>query len=283
MLLDPGCIPCIIQQNYRAAKIFGKDDMEMQKQIIFDTIEEVRLIDAYPTIPHFSSKMQAIIEKHIKRENPYKEIKAHNIKQAKAFIPYLQTMIDAADDPLEQAVRSSIIGNAIDLAANPDYDLENEINRISGSGIILDEYERFRKDIENHKSILFIADNYEEALFDMLLLKLLKKKDVVFAVRSAPIFNDITLEDAMELGIDKICPIIESGSKIAGTDLQNATDLFREIYANADMVIAKGQGNFESLLFEERPIYFLFKVKCEVIEKRAGYPKGMGVLYYNQK
>jgi hypothetical protein len=102
---------------------------------------------------------------------------------------------------------------------------------------------------------------------------------VVYAVRSNEILNDITLQDAKILGIDKLCKVIESGSRISGTDLNEGTGEFIDLYKNADMIIAKGQGNFETLLNSERSIYFLFKVKCEVISELCGHPVGTGLLH----
>jgi hypothetical protein len=191
-------------------------------------------------------------------------------------------MIEAADDKLEMAVRISITGNTIDLGANPNYNLEKEINIITSSKINLDSLDKFKEDYKKAKLILFIADNYEEALFDKFLIEQLKPKEVVFAVRSNEILNDITLEDAKRLGIDKLCKVIESGSRIAGTDLDECTAEFLDLYKSADMVIAKGQGNFETLLSANRSIYFLFKIKCLVISEICGYPVGTGLLYLNK-
>ena len=120
-------------------------------------------------------------------------------------------------------------------------------------------------------------------MFDKILLKQLLPKRIVFAVRSKPILNDITLEDAKTLGIDKICEVMESGSKIAGTDLSQCSPEFLNFIEKADLVIAKGQGNFETLLNVERPIYFLFKVKCDVIGRRSGLPVGRNALYLNKR
>ena len=187
--------------------------------------------------------------------------------------------MEASNDKLETAIRISITGNTIDLGANPNFNLEKEINIITSSKINVDSIDNFKDDFNKANRILFIADNYEEALFDKFLIEQLKPKEVVFAVRSNEILNDITLEDAKRLGINKLCKVIESGSRIAGTDLNEGTPEFIDLFNKADLVIAKGQGNFETLLNAERSIYFLFKVKCEVISELCGYPVGTGLLY----
>ena len=106
-------------------------------------------------------------------------------------------------------------------------------------------------------------------------------KEVVFAVRSKEILNDITLEDAKSLGIDKLCKVIESGSTISGTAMEQVSNEFLDYFNNADLVISKGQGNFETLLNSKRKIYFLFKIKCEPIAELCGYPAGTGLIYTN--
>ena len=208
-------------------------------------------------------------------------MKERNRETAEKYIKYLKTMVEASTDKLETAIRISITGNTIDLGANPNFDLEREINIITSNQINLDSLGLFRKDLKKANRILFIADNYEEALFDKILIEQLIPKEVVFAVRSKEILNDITLEDAKSLGIDKLCKVIESGSTISGTAMEQVSNEFLDYFNNADLVISKGQGNFETLLNSKRKIYFLFKIKCEPIAELCGYPAGTGIIYTN--
>ena len=262
MSIQPACIPCIVKQSYTLSRLLGVEDKNIQSQIIYDTINSLLNNKKVSTAPHFSIELQSILNKNLNGHSSFKEIKEKNKSNAEKYLKYLETMIETADDKLEMAVRISITGNTIDLGANPNYNLEKEINIITSSKINLDSLDKFKEDYKKAKLILFIADNYEEALFDKFLIEQLKPKEVVFAVRSNEILNDITLEDAKRLGIDKLCKVIESGSRIAGTDLDECTAEFLDLYKSADMVIAKGQGNFETLLSANRSIYFLFKIKC---------------------
>ena len=282
MFLDPACIPCIINQSYNAAKLFTNGNKDLQLKIIKEACEEVKKVNSDFTAPLFAKSLQEIVEKNLRIKNPYKKIKEKNLDEAEKFIPYLSALLENSEDRIEWAVRIAAAGNIIDIGANPNFNILDEINKISSDNIDLSELPNFKNGLENSNFILYIGDNYEEALFDKFLLDELKDKRVVFAVRSQPILNDITLIDARNLGIDKICEVIESGSKIAGTNIKECTNEFMELYRNADMIIAKGQGNYETLLNEERPIYFLFKVKCEVISQRCGKPVGRGVLLFNQ-
>jgi hypothetical protein len=282
MFLDPACIPCIVKQAYNSSNMFTKGNKKLQLKILKEVCFEIHSISSNNSAPYFSSKIQTIIGKYVGSTNLYGPIKEINLKRIKRFYKFVKILIDESSDTLETAMRAAIIANAVDLGANPDFDLNYEINRISSSDIDLSALASFKKDLHKAKLILYIGDNYEEALFDKFLLNELKNIDTVFAVRSRQVLNDITLDDAKRLNIHKICRVIESGSTIAGTDLNECTPEFLNLYKNADIVIAKGQGNYETLIDEKRSIYFLFKVKCEAIERKSGFPKGKGILLNNQ-
>lgn len=280
MFFDPQCIPCIINQAYESSKKFADGNTELQLKIVKKICAEVEAVDINYTAPMFSSRMQNIIEDYLEIKNPYKKLKDKNIIIAEKFIPHIKTLIDNATDKLEMAIRTAIIGNAIDLGANPNFDIEYEVSRITSGDIYLKGYQKFIEDLKKAELILYIADNYEEALFDKFFISALLPKNVVFAVRSKPILNDVTMEDAKKLKIEKLCKIIESGSTIAGTDLNECTPEFLQLYRKANIVISKGQGNYETLLNDVRSIYFLFRVKCDVIASRCGLKKGDGALIY---
>ncbi|MFZ0454995.1 MAG: ARMT1-like domain-containing protein, partial [Ignavibacteriaceae bacterium] len=243
MSIQTGCIPCIVKQAYSFSKLAGISDVEIQKQILFETMNKLQIHKNIKTSPHFSIILQSIISKYTDINKIYREIKSRNVQRAMKYINYLTHMIEASDDKLELAVRASIAGNTIDLAANPNFDIEKEINVITSNNINLDFFPKFKEDLHKAKTILFIGDNYEEALFDKLLIKQLLPKEIVFAVRSNEILNDITMEDAKRLEIDKFCKLIESGNVIAGIDLEECSGDFLDSYNSADMIIAKGQGN----------------------------------------
>ena len=252
--------------------------MEIMKHVI----RELNNIDNFETAPEFSVKIHNIVKAFSGIDNPYEEIKVRNLKRALKFIPYLQTYINSSDDKLEQAVRAAILGNVIDLGANRDFNLEYEINRISSNNIVLKDYLSFKEEVYKAEYILYIGDNAEEAVFDKLLIEQLKPKKIIFAVRDNNILNDITIEFAKKIELDKLAEVISSGSKIAGTNLKETNKVFNEIFLNAPVVIAKGQGNYETLLHEDRPIFFMFKVKCDVISKICGYPIGTSMLFYKK-
>ena len=143
----------------------------------------------------------------------------------------------------------------------------------------LDALEPLRNALEDAKEILYIGDNTAEAVFDQVLIRRLLPRRVFFATRARPILNDITEETAREIGLDTYATVLSSGSPIPGTDLARVTEPFRKLFDEAPVVIAKGQGNFESLSDAGRPIFFLFKVKCEVVAALTGRAVGSSILY----
>lgn len=282
MFLDPACIPCIVKQAYNTSNMFTKSNKKLQLKVLKEVCKEIYGLSINKSAPYFSSKFQSIIEKYTGSTNLYGPIKEKNLRNVKKYYKYVKILVEESKDKLEMSIRAAIIGNAIDIGANPDFKMEYEINRFLSSDIELAPLKKFKKDLRSAKLLLYIGDNYEEALFDKLLIKELKNVNTVFAVRSRQVLNDITLNDAKKLNLDKLCKVIESGSTIAGTDLKECTPEFKNIFKKADIVIAKGQGNYETLIDEKRPVYFLFKVKCEAIERRSGYKKEKGVLLYNK-
>jgi uncharacterized protein with ATP-grasp and redox domains len=270
-----------VKQAYSLSKMAGVINNKILAHILYETMDKLLQQKNLKTAPHFSIVLQSIIGKYVDVNKAFTEIKERNLQKAGKFIKYLSIMIEGAQDKLEMALRASIAGNTIDPAANPDFNIEREINVITSGNIILDSLPKFKSDLKKAEQILFIGDNYEEALFDKLLIQQLLPKEIVFAVRSDVILNDITLKDAVKLEINKLCRIIESGSNIAGVDPDECTTDFLQLYNNADIVIAKGQGNFETLFNAKRPLYFMFKVKCEVISEICGYPVGTSMLYYH--
>lgn len=282
MVFDPQCISCIVNQACTVSKLLAQGNKELQLRIVKKVCRAVDNIGMNDTAPMFSATIQSIVEQHLGVTNPYENIKKQNRTTVERLLPHIRALMDGSGDKLEVAVRAAIIGNSIDLGANPGFDIAREVNQMTSINIDLSMLTRFKDDLKHAELILYIGDNYEEALFDKLLLAELSPRKVIFAVRSRPVLNDITLEDAKGLALDAICTVIESGSTIAGTDLKKCTKEFLEMYKKADMVIAKGQGNYETLIDESRPIYFMFKIKCEVIAERAGYPVGHGILLSNQ-
>lgn len=209
--------------------------------------------------------------------DPFKEIKEQCTKQLMTRYNDFKKQIARSKDPLYTALKYACIGNAIDFGADPDFDVERNLEALFDKDFDVCQYDKFVKTLEKASDILFIADNAGETVFDRLLIEQLTIP-VKYAVRSRPIINDAVIEDAQNAGIDKVAEVITSGCDAPGTILKLCSEQFKKIFSSADLIISKGQGNYETLSDEDRPIFFLLRVKCPVIARDINIPCGSIVL-----
>jgi len=210
-------------------------------------------------------------------DDPFREIKRSATDLLLARYEEIKKMIRSADDPLYAALRFAAIGNAIDLGANPDCNIEDELMRFHDSDFDVCDYHEFQHELKKTQHILYIADNAGETVLDRLLIEQMDIQ-TTYAVRSRPIINDATMEDALQAGLHTVADVISSGSDAPGTVWSLCSDEFKQIFSDADMVISKGQGNYETLSDQTRPLFFLLKVKCPVIARDINIRTGSLVL-----
>ncbi len=270
------CLPCFVEQALRAARIATNDDRAI-KQVLDEVGCMIKDTPMENTPAESGISVYGKIREITGVADPYRKIKKRHIAEAKALYPQLQKMVTAANDPLLTAIRIAIAGNVIDLGINKTFDLVADIKKILSQDFALFDYAAFKKVLNKAENVLYIGDNAGESVFDKLLIKQLKKP-VKYAVRSQPIINDVTMEDALDSGLDEVAELIDSGSIAPGTILRYSSPEFLETYRRAGLVISKGQGNYEGLSDENRTIFFLLKAKCPVIAGDLGIKEGDIVL-----
>jgi uncharacterized protein with ATP-grasp and redox domains len=200
------------------------------------------------------------------------------------LLPTLRAKVEAAKDPLLMAARLAIAGNVIDMGVDgslTEADVREALEQALKEPFFAEE-DRFREAISKAKSILYLADNAGEIVLDRLLVEQLLLNQITLVVRGSPVLNDATLIDAQMVGLDKIVEVIDNGSDAPGTILGDCNQEFRQRFAKADLIIAKGQGNFETLSNEPGNIFFLFKVKCAVIADLVNQPIGTQMLVHSR-
>ena len=284
------CIPCFFRQALEGARIVGAGP-KVQKQVIDEfakIIPEVSLNSPPPEIARFGYNL---LKKLSRNNDPYKKIKQKSNRLALKIYDKLKNKVVHSSDRLLTSLEIAIAGNIIDFGVKNNLNIDEELKKI----LVREEkyihrktifhYSAFKRALSEAKNILYLADNAGETVFDKILIEEIRKKYpkkiIYFAVKDRPIINDALLEDAEYCGIDKLAEVISNGSDAPGTILQLCSSNFKKIYRKADMVISKGQGNFESLSQEKRPIFFLFMVKCQVVAKHTGCKLGDIVLLYN--
>jgi len=278
------CIPCFLKQALDAGKLAGADEIT-QKAIIDEVSRAIADFSLDSTPPAMARIIYGIIREKTQKFDPFEGIKDKSNKLALALYPELKEKVKKSKDKLLTAVEIGIAGNVIDYGVKSSLNIEKEMDKLFKENFKkadkkIFDYAHFRKDVKKAKKILYIGDNAGEVVFDRILIEELNKvgKKIIYVVRSKPAINDALMEDAITCGINKIARVIPSGSDAPGTILRYCTREFLKLYKNAKLIISKGQGNYETLSEERRPIYFLFKAKCPVIAEHIGCKLGSMVL-----
>jgi len=208
-------------------------------------------------------------------------VKARSTEEALALYPWLKTIVAEAEDRLETAARLSIAGNIIDMGPNPAYDLRDEVIRVLEEPFAADDSEALRSALNEAESVLYLGDNAGETVFDRLLIEAIDAP-VIYAVKGHAIINDATVDDARAAGVDQVADVMSNGSDSPGTLLETCSKAFRRTYDEADLIIAKGQANYETLSEKGARVFFLLQTKCPVIVRDVGTPVGSLVITQGQ-
>jgi len=272
------CIPCLVRQVLEAAR-FVSDDPDVHERIIRDVLRETAVMDLAQSPPVVAQNIHRQLRDITGVADAYRTIKNQFNQMALDMLPELSAKIEHSANPLGMALRLAIAGNVIDLGVNGGITEEQARRAIADTLTepFHGDVEAFCDAISEAQNILYLADNAGEIVFDRLLIEQLPTERVTVAVRGGPILNDATMVDAETAGLHELVEVIENGSDAPGTILTDCSEDFRRRFAQADLVIAKGQGNFETLSDETADIYFLFKVKCPVIANHVGLPVGTHV------
>ncbi|MBN3039409.1 MAG: DUF89 family protein [Candidatus Omnitrophica bacterium] len=268
------CVPCFFKQALDAAKLAGANKAT-QKKILNDLAKEVIAFDLNECPTAMGRILYKLVRTTTGRHDPFKKLKQKSNELALSFYHRLKAKVNRSQDRLLTAIELAIAGNIIDYGVKHSINIDKEIDKIfkEEHKVIRQEdkrlfdYSAFKHALKKAKKILYIGDNAGEIVFDRLLLEEFKDKKVLFAVRGEPIINDALIEDAKFCGIDRYARIISTGCGAPGAILKFCSLSFRKIFQDADLIISKGQGNFEALAGEKGPIYFLFRAKCPVIAK----------------
>lgn len=257
------CIPCFMDQALRAGRIATKDEAKI-KELLNSVGCMIKNIPMESTPPETGDIIYREVSRITGVNDPYKEIKKSNIKEALALYPELKEMVKASENSLLTAIRIAIAGNVIDLGVNKEFNLIEDIRTIIKQDFAIFHFDEFAEALSKAKSILYLGDNAGESVFDKILIEEIGKP-VTYAVRDIPVINDVTYEDAIASGLEEVAEIISSGTSAPGTILHTCNPAFLKKFNHSDMVISKGQGNYEGLSNTDRSVFFLLKAKCKVI------------------
>ena len=268
------CIPCFFRQALAAARM-STDDEIIHRRVLNSVSIMIPDLALNATPPEIAQQVYRIVYEITGNNDPYLEAKKCANKSAMSRYARMKDIVDDSIDALETSCKLAIAGNAIDLGAQAEYgSIDSIIKDSLGYQLDQEHYHKFKESVDQSSLILYVADNAGEIVFDRILIEQLlqiKKSKIVFVVREKPIINDATLDDALQVGLNKVATIISNGSDAPATILSQCSPEMRSYYRAADLIISKGQGNYESLSDRSENIFFLFKVKCPVVARDSGY------------
>ena len=268
MMTNLDCFPCFSRQALEAARMTTKDE-GIHRKVLNSVLSILSNISIYSSPPEIALLIHQRVKAITGNLDPYKEAKKRQNELALKYEGILRDQVTEASNPLRIAVMLSAVGNAIDLAPDQqDTDIYKRYMEIIGRDFAWDDYELFVEKISLSKSLLYLGDNAGEIVWDKILIEELLDNfnlDITYVVRGFPILNDVTLEDAQYVRMPELVKAVSNGSEFPRTLLNRCSEEFLKIYQITDLILSKGQGNYESLSGETRPIFFLLNVKCPVI------------------
>jgi len=270
------CYPCFLRQAIEAARMANATPSQ-EWEIVLKALDTLGSLPKGATPPAIGTQVHQIVREITGSDDPYAEVKRKATEKALAMLPKLREILASSDDPLETAIRLSIAGNIMDFGPNPDYDLWDVIDKMLTQDFRINDLPILRHRLGSADSILFLGDNAGEHVFDKLLIEELSLP-VTYVVRGGPVLNDVTLEDALAVGLDEVAEVVDNGARVPGTILSLCSQEFQERFESADLILAKGMGNYETLSEVPAPIFFLLQVKCPVIGRDLGAPVGSTVV-----
>jgi len=276
------CIPCAIRQVLDAVRMIT-DDEAVHEQVVREALGLWRRMDLNLSPPAMAQKVHRMVRRITGAVDPYLEVKDRYNRLAMSLYPDLRRTVVGSSDPFETAVRLAIAGNIIDFGVNSTVEestVEETIANSLTDPLDMEALACLKEAVAGADDILYLGDNTGEIVFDRLLVEQRPTGKVTLAVRGAPILNDAVMADAETVGLTDLVKVIDNGTDAPGTIIEKCSKSFRKQFEKADLVMAKGQGNFETLSETDKNIFFLLRPKCAVLARHLDCPLGRQVLIH---
>ncbi len=268
------CIPCIIEQAIDVTNQLTQDE-EKREELIQKVLMTLSGVSYHHPPPYLGREAHRVIRKVLNNHDPFFKLKREFNHVAKKLYPSLKEKVNGSSDPFVYAVRMAIAGNIIDFGPRHHFELMKTIDQALSTKPAIDDTESLREDSKEASMILYLGDNAGETFFDKILIEQMPPEDIYYGVRGFPVINDATSEDAYYASLDQVAKVISSGSDAPGTILKDCSEEFKNLFDRADLVIAKGHGNYETLReVKGKKLYFLLMVKCKIIARDLGCSVG---------
>ena len=274
------CLTCITTQTLRAARI-ATQDVALQHAILNEVMALIPQMDLEESPAALSLPAYALTAQRTGVADPYRQQKQEQNAFALAMESELREMVRSSADPLTAALHLAAAGNIIDLGVTQTdgIDIHGAIEQVMREHFAIDHSKAFRDSLAKCTDLLYLLDNAGEIVFDKILIEeLIKHTRVTAVVKSGPIINDALMEDAEQVGLTALCPIIENGGAFVGSPLHLVPETFLERMRQADVIIGKGQGNYETVDEFPGDLFLILRAKCEVIARHMGVSYGQVAL-----
>ncbi|GIW71708.1 MAG: hypothetical protein KatS3mg102_1250 [Planctomycetota bacterium] len=279
MKASPYCLPCILRQVLNTARQVTEDAW-LHRKVLSEAMLHLAKVDLDRSPAEIISEVERLACKALGNHDPFAALKKQHTTAALAVQDRVKEAIAAADDPLRVALLAAIGANVLDGAVLGPVDLAQGVELALAQGLVLDDYPELLKDLEGARRVLYVCDSAGEIVLDRLVMEQLRGRglEVACAVRRAVVLNDAVRADAEALGLGEVASVIDTGSDDMGVPVPLTAGEFREHYQAADLVLAKGAANYETLLRDDTPAYFGIWVKCPVVARDLGVEVGERVL-----
>jgi uncharacterized protein with ATP-grasp and redox domains len=277
------CLPCLMSQALRAARA-ATDDEEIQRQVINAVAAMIPKFSLGLKPPEIAQQGYRLIRQITGNDDPFHQAKVEANHAALALWPQMKQLVEQSADQLFMACRLAILANSIDFGPNFEHGGIEAIIDEAATGSIpisVNNYDQFWSSLKNSRSLLYLGDNAGEIVFDRLLIEeihRIKEIETHFVVRERPVINDATMDDALAVNMDRVARVVSNGSDAPATILKQCSAKIQQLFRSVDIIIAKGQGNYESLEGEPGNIFFLLRAKCPLVAEILGVRVGDCVL-----
>jgi uncharacterized protein with ATP-grasp and redox domains len=282
----PACIPCYLKQVINTFNQVGVED-EKAQQLMRTVLPVISTMDPRKTPAENSTVLLHKLNELLGDPDPFLRAKQKSNELALRMLPKLRMIVEESADPLFTACRIAIAGNIIDLGILENFDVDASLEDALGSEFAHNDAQLFKSQVETAQCVLVLGDNCGEIVFDRVLVEYLKRqnKEVIYAVKGGTILNDATREDAETTGMTEVVKVIDNGTNYIGTILEHCSAEFYRVFSDSDLVISKGQGNYETLESTSEAgekTFFLLRAKCPAVARKLDVKLGDIVLARNE-